>query len=348
MPQSLIPPSAPPPRGRLAPSPTGRLHLGNAFAFLMAWLSIRSRRGTLILRMEDIDPDRSRPEYAAAIMEDLAWLGLSWDEGPDAGGPCGPYIQSERLDLYAALIDQLTARGLIYPCYCTRKELRLLASAPHVGDEGAPYPGTCRSLDASTQEALEQAGRRASLRLNTDAAANLLASLRLATEGASFRLAFTDAVLGPRRFSLDDCGGDFAVRRSDGVVAYQLAVAADDAAMGITEVVRGDDLLLSTPRQLLLFELMDRKPPSYAHVPLVHDDAGERLAKRHRSLELAALRGEGIPAGAVIGYLGYLAGCLDKAQRACPDDLLPSFSLAALSGLRLQLPIDITRVLRTL
>ena len=133
-------------RGRLAPSPTGRLHLGNAYAFLTAWLRVYSQGGTLILRMEDIDPERSRPSFAEAILEDLAWLGLSWDEGPDKGGPHAPYVQSERLEHYAALLEDFTRRELVYPCYCTRKDLRLLASAPHIGDEGVPYPGTCRLL----------------------------------------------------------------------------------------------------------------------------------------------------------------------------------------------------------
>ena len=340
--------TAPPvPRGRLAPSPTGLLHLGNAYAFLMAWLSVRSKGGSLVLRMEDIDPDRSKPEFVTGIYEDLDWLGLDCDEGParsaahavreeggpHAEGPCGPYEQSKRLGLYDALLADFCRKGLAYPCYCTRKELRMLASAPHVGDEGAPYPGTCRSLTEAERAARESVGRRPALRLNTDAA------LRHAAAPCAL-LSFCDGVLGPQRFSLADCGGDFALRRSDGVVAYQLAVVADDAAMGITEVVRGDDLLLSTPRQILLFRLLGNEPPDYAHVPLLHDAAGERLAKRHKSLALASLRAAGAAPEAVVGYLGWLAGFLERPQPARPGEMSAAFSLESLRGRYLRLPED--------
>jgi glutamyl-tRNA synthetase len=316
------------PRGRLAPSPTGKLHLGNAFAFLSAWLSVRQQGGTLVLRMEDIDPERSRAAFAGGIMDDLAWLGLDWDEGPDRGGPYGPYIQSGRLESYAALLADFRTRGIVYPCYCTRKELRMLASAPHVGDEGAPYQGTCRSLDDSVRAAYAASGKKASLRLNTDAALRVWQTEREQAAGEDF--SFSDAVLGERTFHLRDCGGDFALRRSDGVVAYQLAVAADDAAMGITEVVRGEDLLLSTPRQMLLFRLMGLRPPSYAHVPLLRDAAGVRLAKRHKALELAAFRATGVAPAAITGFLAFLAGWLDRPEAAGPYELLPLFSWNAL------------------
>jgi len=329
------------PRGRLAPSPTGNLHLGNAFAFLMAWLDVRSQHGTLLLRMEDIDPARSRPDFAVSVVEDLRWLGLDWDEGPDRSGPTGPYVQSERFGQYDALLRDFEQRGLIYPCYCTRKELRTLASAPHVGDEGAPYPGTCRNLEAGKRAKLEAEGRRASLRINTD-----LAQAVLGSPGDT--VDFHDFVLGPQKIDLRDCGGDFALRRSDGVFAYQLAVAADDAAMGITHVVRGEDLLLSTPRQILLFRLMDRTLPLYAHVPLLHDATGERLAKRHKALELASLRKAGVSPEAVIGYLGFLAGCLDRPQKASPRELLAGFQFAKLTKRTLALPPGITSTLFSL
>ena len=319
-------------RGRLAPSPTGLLHLGNAYAFLMAWLSVRSRGGALVLRMEDIDPERSRPAFIDGIYEDLNWLGLDCDESPQQGGPYAPYAQSLRLEYYAAVLERLRGAGLVYPCYCTRKELRLLASAPHVGDEGAPYPGACRSLSDEARRAHEASGRRPALRLNTEAGAPHQTEARTVT--------FTDGVLGPQRFSMADCGGDFALRRSDGVVAYQLAVVADDAAMGVTEVVRGDDLLLSTPRQLLLFDLLGETPPRYAHVPLLHDASGERLAKRHQSLTLASLRASGASPEAVVGYIGWLAGLLERPAPRRPGELLPGFSLAALRGRRLLLPED--------
>ena len=329
------------PRGRLAPSPTGNLHLGNAFAFLMAWLDMRSQGGTLLLRMEDIDPARSRSDFAVSLMEDLRWLGLNWDEGPDRSGPTGSYVQSERFSQYDALLRDFERRGLLYPCYCTRKELRTLASAPHIGDEGAPYPGLCRNLEADRRARLEAEGRRASLRINTD-----LAQTALGAPGAG--IGFHDLVLGHQKIDLRDCGGDFALRRSDGVFAYQLAVAADDAAMGITHVVRGEDLLLSTPRQILLFHLMDETPPLYAHVPLLHDATGERLAKRHKALELASLRKTGVAPEAVIGYLGFLAGCLDQPKKSSPRDLLAGFQFAKLTTRALTLPPDITSTLLSL
>ena len=294
----------------------------------------------MVLRMEDIDPERSRAAFAGSIREDLAWLGLDWDEGPDKGGALGPYVQSERLERYASWLEEFRRRGLVYPCYCTRKELRSMASAPHVGDEGAPYPGTCRRLDATGREARERDGRRASLRMDIDAALRALGK-----EDAQGRLVFHDAVLGRQAVSPLQQGGDFALRRSDGVVAYQLAVAVDDAAMGISEVVRGDDLLASTPRQILLFHLMGAVPPTYAHLPLLHDASGERLAKRHKSLEISELRAKGIQAEAVVGYLGFLAGWLDSPRPLRPKHLLDCFSLNTLAGRRLILPEDPLRVL---
>lgn len=359
---TLPPPFPPPPRGRFAPSPTGKLHLGNAFAFLMAWLSMRRQGGLMVLRIEDIDPDRSRPEFVHAIMEDLAWLGLDWDEGPpkaneekdseDNGGEnqsnrrkknrFGPYVQSLRSPRYEEVIAQLQGRGLVYPCYCTRKELRMLASAPHIGDEGAPYPGTCRMLTDNQREMLRASGRRPSLRLDTEAAARQLN----ADAASPLVLRFTDGILGEQRFTMKDCGGDFALRRSDGVFAYQLAVAVDDADMGITEVVRGEDLLLSTPRQLLLFQLLDKTPPRYAHVPLLHDAAGERLAKRHKSLELAALRLAGLSPQDVLSCLGGLSACLDRpadpteSREALLARMTAGFSLKKLKGRELRIGSD--------
>jgi glutamyl-tRNA synthetase len=296
-------------------------------------------------------------------MEDLLWLGLDWDEGPSAAvgervpdggveamkgegetGAFGPYTQSSRSRRYEEVISQLQGRGLLYPCYCTRKELHTLASAPHLGDEGHPYPGTCRTLADSQRRALARAGRRSSLRLNTELAAELLGEKR----GTPLVLRFTDAVLGEQALSLDECGGDFVLRRSDGVFAYQLAVTVDDADMHISEVLRGEDLLPSTPRQLLLFRLMGAAPPDYVHVPLLYDAGGERLAKRHKSLELAALRHAGLRPQEVLSYLGNLAACLDspaspgESRQALLQRMIVGFSPRKLRGCKLTVNMDAT------
>ena len=298
-----------PVRGRLAPSPTGFLHLGNAWAFLLAWLACRSKGGSLVLRMEDIDPDRSRPEYADAIIRDLRWLGLDWDEGPDAGGPAGPYVQSARMELYTDSLNRLGRAGHIYPCYCTRKELRTLAGAPHVGDAGAAYPGTCRNLPPERRAELEAAGRRPCIRLRCP----------------SQNYAFEDAVFGPFSMTWEACGGDFALRRSDGVIAYQLAVVVDDAAQGVTSIVRGVDLLCSTPQQLYLQELLGLPAPDYYHVPLLTAPDGRRLSKRERDLEMGALRERYTPE-ALLGRLAYLAGICETPEPASTWALSRVFS----------------------
>lgn len=318
--------------GRLAPSPTGRLHLGNAFAFLLAWLSARAAGGRVILRLEDIDPERSRPEFASGIIEDLRWLGLDWDEGPDLpGGPHAPYAQSGRLPRYAEALDELARRGLAYECFCTRKELKSLAGAPHAGDGSAAYPGTCRDLSPARRAELLRQGRRACLRLLT----------------GEEREPFTDLLLGPQDMSLAQCGGDFALRRSDGVFAYQLAVALDDLDMGVTQVLRGEDILSSTPRQLRLCRLMGGQPPQYGHLPLVFDHEGERLAKRHASLSLAGLRAAGATPAGVAGYLAWLAGLSDECAPAPARDLAPRFELARIRrGPRLLPPDAAERIVR--
>lgn len=294
--------------GRFAPSPTGLLHLGNAWSFLLAWLAARAEGGRIILRHEDIDPARSRQTWMEAIERDLLWLGLDWDEGPHREGPHAPYLQSRCSAFYEQALDTLKARGLVYPCYCTRKELRLLAGAPHgaadgLGDAGAAYPGTCRHLTEAERARKEAEGRRAALRL-------------LCPDDGEER--FSDLVLGPQAISLHSCGGDFALRRSDGVWAYQLAVVVDDMRMGVTQVVRGEDILLSTPRQLLLYRLLGGTPPAFAHIPLLHDEQGERLAKRHQSLSLAALREAGCRPQAIVGCLARLAGLQEHDRPVSP------------------------------
>ncbi|MCQ2444449.1 MAG: tRNA glutamyl-Q(34) synthetase GluQRS [Mailhella sp.] len=287
--------------GRLAPSPTGLLHLGNAWSFLMAWLDARTRGGTIILRHEDIDPARSRPEWREGIERDLRWLGIDWDEGPGMEGSRSPYLQSERGAVYESALEKLSGLGLVYPCFCTRRELRMLAGAPHgaadgLGDCGAPYPGTCRRLSDAEREERARSGRHAALRL-------------LCPDGEDGRMTFSDRLAGEVSCTLSECGGDFPLRRSDGVWSYQLAVCADDIAMGVTSVVRGEDILFSTPRQLRLYRLLGGTPPEYAHLPLLCDGEG----KRHGGLSLQALRERGFTGADVIGSLA----C---AARRAPDD----------------------------
>lgn len=316
-------------RGRLAPSPTGLLHLGNAWAFLLAWLAARAEGGQVLLRLEDIDPERSKADLAREVLRDLQWLGLDWDEGPDVGGPFGPYEQSKRLDGYAAALERLAQAGHAYPCFCSRRELRSLASAPHAEDGSPVYPGTCRGLTPEARREMEGQGRRPALRL------------RCADETVSF----DDLLAGPRDLSLSDCGGDFAVRRSDGVFAYQLAVVLDDAAMGVTQVVRGEDILSSTPRQIYLQRLLGAPQPQYAHLPLVLDAHGERLAKRHGSLTLAALRERGVQPRSVVGYLAWRAGLRDAPAPLSACNLVRGFDLRDIRREPVVLPEDIAAVL---
>ncbi|MDR2669986.1 MAG: tRNA glutamyl-Q(34) synthetase GluQRS, partial [Desulfovibrio sp.] len=340
-------------RGRLAPSPTGGLHVGHAYIFLMAWLSVRSRGGTPVLRMEDIDTVRCKPEFAEGIVRDLTWLGLDYDEGPGPGGPYAPYEQSRRTSRYTGILEALKARGLLYPCWCSRKELRDLAGAPHADEQSAPYPGTCRRLSPERRAEKERSGRRACLRLDVQAALRELAEGRSLNVTAGSRreadkdaspaagtagLFVADLFAGELHIDAAACGGDFALRRSDDVFAYQLAVAADDADMAICEVVRGEDLLSSTPRQALLFFLLGKTPPLYIHLPLLLDAQGERPAKRHKSLELAALRAAGVCPRVLVGGIAHLCGLLDRPRPVAPQELLSGFSLAGLKGKYLRLP----------
>jgi glutamyl-tRNA synthetase len=279
-------------RGRLAPSPTGLLHLGHARTFWTAQQRARAAGGVLVLRNEDLDAARSREEFAAAMLEDLRWFGFVWQEGPDVGGPCAPYHQSARRDHYVAAFAQLRAAGAIYPCTCSRRDVQEAAGAPHEappGEAWAPdepiYPGTCRPErnrhEASARRSpamVERGERRANWRFRVP-------------DGAT--LTFTDGHYGPQSATAGVHFGDFIVWRKDDTPAYQLACVADDAAMRITEVVRGADLLLSTFRQLLLYAALGLTPPAFWHCPLLTDDQGLRLAKRHDALSLRALRALG-------------------------------------------------------
>jgi glutamyl/glutaminyl-tRNA synthetase len=274
-------------RGRLAPSPTGLLHLGHARTFWIAAKRAAERRGQLIVRNEDLDGQRCRADYVGAMLEDLRWLGIEWAEGPDRGGPCGPYSQSERRPHYLAAWKKLRERGLIYPCTCSRKDVALAASAPNDSDDEPVYPGTCRPGAVEAEASLRSAGR-----------ANAPVPTSAEPKGVNWRFRvpdgeeiwFNDLHLGPQRMTAGRDFGDFIVWRRDDVPAYQLAVVVDDAAMGITEVVRGADLLKSTARQILLFQALGVRPPDYYHCDLVRDEAGVRLAKRHDSLSIRKLR----------------------------------------------------------
>ncbi|GEJ56441.1 tRNA glutamyl-Q(34) synthetase GluQRS [Anaeromyxobacter diazotrophicus] len=308
------PPAPPGARGRFAPSPTGPLHLGNARTALLAWLAARSRGAALVLRVEDLDGPRVRPGLEARLLEELRWLGLDWDEGPDRGGPRAPYRQSERLGRYRDALDQLRASGALYPCFCSRAEIAAASQAPHgPSDEGPRYPGTCRAL--SPAEVAARSARRAPAW-----------RLRVAP-GA---IAFDDGVHGRRAFDVAAETGDFVVARADGVPAYQLAVVVDDAAMGIEEVVRGDDLLPSTARQLLVYRALGLAPPRFAHVPLVLGEDGARLAKRHGALSLGELRERGADPRAVVGLLASLSGLAPAGAQVSPAELVPGFALGRL------------------
>jgi glutamyl-tRNA synthetase len=261
-------------RGRLAPSPTGYLHLGHARTFWTAQQRARRRGGELILRNEDLDRARCRPEFVAAMIEDLRWFGFAWNEGPDLGGRFGPYDQSLRMDFYRAARETLHAGNFIYPCTCSRKDIQSAAAAPHAGDDEAIYPGTCRQNRLS-----DVGGRQFNWRFR-------------APDGEE--IVFIDQHLGLQKFTAGKDFGDFVVWRHDGVPAYQLACVVDDAAMKITEVVRGADLLVSTARQLLLCRALNLAPPAFFHCDLMCDERGERVAKRHDALSLRTLRLRGI------------------------------------------------------
>jgi glutamyl-tRNA synthetase len=297
-------------RGRYAPSPTGELHLGNLRTALLAWLFARCSGGQFVLRVEDLDTPRVRPGVTAHMLTDLHWLGLDWDEGPDTGGPHAPYIQSERQVLYTTYLQRLSDAGLVYPCYCSRAEIARAASAPH-GEEGPRYPGTCRDLSLARQRQLLAEGRKPSLRLRVD---------------AQRMLTFTDLLAGPVSQCVQDAIGDFVLRRSDGIFAYQFAVVVDDGLMRINQVVRGADLLSSTARQMLLFEALGFPIPLFAHVPLWLDRNGQRLSKRVQSAGLDPMRRSGATPALIISQLAASCGLLEPGQVISAQDLLRRYA----------------------
>lgn len=294
-------------RGRYAPSPTGSLHLGNLRTALYAWLQVRLAGGELVMRMEDLDEPRAKEGSAEEIVDDLRWLGLEWDEGPEIGGPLGPYTQSRRTELYRQALRRLEGKDLVFRCYCSRKDVREASSAPH-GPGGAVYPGTCRDLTPEEQKVAQarHPSREPSVRF------------RVCDEQISLR----DAIAGDYAENLAHDVGDFVVRRSDQLFAYQLAVVVDDALMGITDVVRGADLLTSTPRQIALFETFGVEPPRFWHAPLMVDDDGERMSKRDGSDSLRLLKERGWDAPRVIGHLAASLGWVDDGARLSARELL--------------------------
>jgi glutamyl-tRNA synthetase len=290
-------------KGRLAPSPTGAQHVGNARTYLIAWLSARSQNGKVLLRIEDIDSPRIKSGAAEQALEDLRWLGLDWDEGP--------VVQTQRLNLYESALENLKVQELVYPCTCSRSDVEQAASAPHLEHEGPSYPGTC-------------AGRKVA-----DAArlSDRPFAWRMRTRGQLAE--FEDGFRGSVRLGQSQ-GGDFVVWKSAGTPAYQLAVVVDDAAQGVTEVVRGDDLVTSTPRQLLLYQALDLTPPRFVHVPLVVGSDGRRLAKRHGDTRLVALRAAGVKPERLLGLLAWSCGWVERIEPITAQDLLPRFRLSAI------------------
>jgi glutamyl-tRNA synthetase len=309
----MTPPAAPV-VGRLAPSPTGGLHLGHARTFLAAWLAARGDGGRVVLRVEDLDRSRARPGAAEGALADLRWLGLDWDEGPDVGGPHGPYVQSARFTLYEDALSALRRKGLAYRCTCTRADIARAASAPHEGEEEPAYPGTCR--DRFPADAGWPEGRAHAWRFRVPPGA----------------VAWDDLVKGPCAIDPARVGGDFLLGRSSGEFGYQLAVVVDDAAMGVTQVIRGDDLVPSTPRQVLLYQALGHPLPAFGHLPLAVGPDGRRLAKRDGSLKLATLRERGVDPRELIGRLAASLGMADRGEPSWPREWVGRLDLGRVPG----------------
>ena len=289
--------------GRFAPTPSGRMHLGNVFAALIAWLSVRSRDGEMVLRMEDLDTQRTSEEYANLLREDLNWLGLDYDrETPP---------QSTRSRVYDRYFEQLEEMGLLYPCYCTRSQLHSV-NAPHLSDGTYVYPGTCRNLTGAQRAAMD---RKPAWRVVVP----------------DRQWAFTDRVQGSYALNLAKDCGDMVVRRADGVYVYQLAVTVDDGEAGVTEVVRGMDLLSSAPRQMYLQELFGFPHPEYGHVPMLLAPDGRRLSKRDRKRDLGQLQ-KWVKAETVIGTLAFSAGLIDRNEPISARELATAFRWENLKG----------------
>ena len=287
--------------GRFAPSPTGYIHLGNVWSAFLAWLQVRQAGGTLVLRIEDIDEQRSKAVYTKALMEDLSWLGLTWDEGPDVGGPYGPYIQQERYDRYDEALAVLREKGLLYPCYCSRTRLQAIG-APHAG-EHTVYDGHCYGLSEDERRRMT---KKPSWRIHV----------------SKETVSFTDSVYGRQQDDLPSSCGDFVVRRADDMYAYQLAVSVDDGSMAITHVLRGEDLLSSTAQQIWLMKILGYEAPCYTHVPMLIDGDGNRLSKRQQGITVRALRQDGVDAETILSHLAYAGGLVPERRRYSRADLV--------------------------
>ena len=303
-----------PPVGRFAPTPSGRMHMGNVFAALIAWLAVRSQGGTMLLRMEDLDRQRTKAEYAQVLLEDLAWLGLDYDLQTQP--------QSQRTEIYIEFFEKLKLMGLLYPCYCTRDQLHSV-NAPHRSDGTYVYPGTCRDL--SEQERSEMAKTPA---------------WRVRVPDRSYTV--RDRIQGIYTENLAADCGDFIVRRADGAFVYQLAVTVDDGLSGVTQVVRGVDLLNSSPRQMYLQALFGFPAPEYAHVPLLIAPDGRRLSKRDRDMDLGYLRSR-VTAPKLLGQLAYAAGLLEQPEPVTPHELVDEFSFEKLR--KQDICLDLSQIL---
>ena len=312
--------------GRFAPTPSGRIHLGNIFCSLLAWLHAKSQGGEIVLRIEDLDKVRCPRPNADLLAKDLEWLGLTWDKGAYVSEDSERYFQSQRFDIYAEHFRKLEDRGLIYPCFCSRGQLHA-AEAPHLSDGRILYAGTCKNLTASERE------ERAKLRQP---------AYRLAVNDEP--ISFIDGNYGKQSYNLIEESGDFIVRRSDGVYAYQLAVTVDDGLMDVTHVVRGADLLSSTPIQIYIYQLLGFTPPEFLHIPLLMAPDGRRLAKRDKDLDLSMMRKEYDSPEPIIGYLAYLAGQIPKAEPISTTELAKIFKLELIPTDNIAVPPQLPRL----
>lgn len=302
-------------RSRFAPSPTGRMHLGNLWIAFLNWLWTRQRGGKIILRMEDIDRDRCRKEYEEGILEDLSWMGLDFDEGPEGIYSYGPAVQSRRYDIYDSILSAMEKKGHIYPCYCGRSRIHQVLSAPHEGEARPVYDGHCRNLTPKERESMTK---------------NPCWRVRMEESTISF----TDLFYGTITRTLKAGADDFVVRRADGLVAYQLAVSIDDGEMGITHVFRGNDLLDSTPGQAWLIQKLGYQVPAYGHLPLLVDTRGIRLSKRQKGITVRELRNRGLRPEDLTGLLLHLAGGLPELRPVSLEEALEDFPFEKLTALQ--------------